>query len=76
MKRASRIGCLSLIMSSFGLCKLFRRMKCKRLIGSVRQFVTLNLLRPFASWLGLKKAKLFRFLERKSDQICWNLADG
>jgi hypothetical protein len=33
---------------------------------SVRQFVTLNLLRPFAAWLGLKKAKLFRFLERKS----------
>jgi hypothetical protein len=23
-------------------------------------------LRPFAAWLGLKKAKLFRFLEREA----------
>jgi hypothetical protein len=38
--------------------------------SSVRQFVTLNLLRPFAAWLGLKKAKLFRFLERENRYTC------
>lgn len=32
---------------------------------SVRQFVTLHILRPMAKALGLKKSKLFRFLERQ-----------
>jgi hypothetical protein len=35
------------------------------LIRSVRQFVTLHILRPLAHWLGIKGGKVMRFLERE-----------
>lgn len=60
-------------MSSFGLCEPFFQLQGLIVlvnlytdIGSVRQFTTLNVLRPMAKALGLKKSKLFRFLERTS----------
>jgi hypothetical protein len=64
-------------MSSFGPCEFGAHVDEGIWIAdlSVRQFVTLNLLRPFASWLGLKKAKLFRFLERESNEAWWEHTD-
>lgn len=34
-------------------------------MGSVRQFVTLHILRPLAHSLGIKGGKVMRFLERE-----------